>query len=179
MSGQDGGHKSWGVTAGFLSLAVASSFLAVHLMLSPSVRKPPVPLPVAGASRTTPPAAPRPKPPPRPTPSARATPAPVAVAPSEEPAPPVEAPSTQEPPATSYSPPEAVVETTEPETPEVPVSQVQRYAEQLVGSSEQFTCLNHIVMRESSWNPHAGNSDGSYGVPQALPGDKMASAGSD
>jgi hypothetical protein len=31
---------------------------------------------------------------------------------------------------------------------------------------------------ESHWNVHAGNpSSGAYGIPQALPGTKMASAG--
>ena len=35
-------------------------------------------------------------------------------------------------------------------------------------------------MHESGWNPLAANpSSGAYGIPQALPGDKMASAGSD
>jgi len=33
-------------------------------------------------------------------------------------------------------------------------------------------------MRESHWNPHAHNaSSGAHGIPQALPGSKMASAG--
>jgi hypothetical protein len=34
--------------------------------------------------------------------------------------------------------------------------------------------------RESGWNTQADNpSSGAYGIPQALPGSKMASAGSD
>lgn len=38
-----------------------------------------------------------------------------------------------------------------------------------------------IIKRESNWNPTIWNSQGSgaYGLPQALPGNKMASAGSD
>ena len=33
--------------------------------------------------------------------------------------------------------------------------------------------------RESGWNTHAANPSGAYGIPQALPGSKMASAGGD
>lgn len=44
----------------------------------------------------------------------------------------------------------------------------------------QFQCYDQIIMRESAWNPRATNpSSGAYGIPQALPGSKMASAGSD
>jgi hypothetical protein len=47
------------------------------------------------------------------------------------------------------------------------------------GWSGQFGCLNSLFMRESGWNVHAANPSGAYGIPQALPGRKMASAGSD
>ena len=48
------------------------------------------------------------------------------------------------------------------------------------GWSGQFGCLDSLFSRESGWNPHAMNpSSGAYGIPQALPGGKMASAGSD
>ena len=33
--------------------------------------------------------------------------------------------------------------------------------------------------RESGWRTNAGNPSGAYGIPQALPGSKMASAGAD
>jgi hypothetical protein len=47
-------------------------------------------------------------------------------------------------------------------------------------SSSQFQCFSNIVTRESGWNPSATNaSSGAYGLVQALPGTKMASAGSD
>lgn len=47
-------------------------------------------------------------------------------------------------------------------------------------SSDQFGCLDSLWMRESGWNPSAENpSSGAYGIPQSLPGSKMASAGSD
>ncbi|WP_327674897.1 transglycosylase SLT domain-containing protein [Kitasatospora sp. NBC_00458] len=44
----------------------------------------------------------------------------------------------------------------------------------------QLQCFSNIVSRESSWNPTATNaSSGAYGLVQALPASKMASAGSD
>jgi hypothetical protein len=45
--------------------------------------------------------------------------------------------------------------------------------------SSQFGCLVSLWNRESGWNTHAANPSGAYGIPQALPGSKMASAGSD
>jgi hypothetical protein len=45
---------------------------------------------------------------------------------------------------------------------------------------DQFSCLDSLWERESNWNHLAQNpSSGAYGIPQALPGDKMASAGDD
>jgi hypothetical protein len=47
------------------------------------------------------------------------------------------------------------------------------------GASE-FSCLDQLWNRESKWSIHATNpSSGAYGIPQALPGSKMSSAGSD
>ena len=47
-------------------------------------------------------------------------------------------------------------------------------------SSGQFSCLDALWNRESGWNPYASNAgSGAYGIPQALPGSKMASAGAD
>ncbi len=47
-------------------------------------------------------------------------------------------------------------------------------------STSQFSCLNPLWARESGWNPYASNpTSGAYGIPQALPGSKMASAGAD
>ena len=46
--------------------------------------------------------------------------------------------------------------------------------------SDQFGCLDSLWTRESSWNPTPHNpSSGAHGIPQALPGSKMASAGAD
>jgi hypothetical protein len=44
----------------------------------------------------------------------------------------------------------------------------------------QYSCLYDLWMRESGWNVYAENTaSGAYGIPQSLPGDKMASAGAD
>lgn len=44
----------------------------------------------------------------------------------------------------------------------------------------QFSCLNKLWDHESGWNYKATNrSSGAYGIPQAYPGSKMSSAGSD
>ena len=47
-------------------------------------------------------------------------------------------------------------------------------------TSYQFHYLNLLWMRESGWNRFAYNhSSGAYGIPQAVPGNKMAAAGPD
>jgi hypothetical protein len=46
-------------------------------------------------------------------------------------------------------------------------------------STSQFGCLNDIWTRESGWRYNAANASGAYGIPQALPGSKMATYGSD
>ena len=44
----------------------------------------------------------------------------------------------------------------------------------------QFSCLDPLWSGESGWNVHADNpASSAYGIPQALPGAKMASAGPD
>lgn len=44
----------------------------------------------------------------------------------------------------------------------------------------QLQCFENIVQRESNWIVTATNpSSGAYGLVQALPGSKMASAGAD
>jgi hypothetical protein len=46
--------------------------------------------------------------------------------------------------------------------------------------NDQFGCLVQLWERESHWNTHAHNSgSGAHGIPQAMPGSKMASAGPD
>ncbi len=46
-------------------------------------------------------------------------------------------------------------------------------------STNQFGCLDNLWTQESNWNYTAENASGAYGIPQALPGSKMASAGPD
>jgi len=65
-----------------------------------------------------------------------------------------------------------------------PQGSPQQIAEGMLGSfgwsSSQFSCLQPLWNGESGWNVSASNpSSGAYGIPQALPGSKMASAGAD
>ena len=65
-----------------------------------------------------------------------------------------------------------------------PSGSPQQIAEQMLSqfgwSSSQFSCLQPLWALESGWNIYASNpSSGAYGIPQALPGSKMASAGPD
>lgn len=46
------------------------------------------------------------------------------------------------------------------------------------GWSDQWSCLDRLWERESGWQVHAATGS-AYGIPQALPGSKMASAGAD
>jgi hypothetical protein len=45
---------------------------------------------------------------------------------------------------------------------------------------QQMACLEKLFTKESGWNERARNpSSGAYGIPQALPGNKMATVGGD
>ncbi|KUL46419.1 transglycosylase SLT domain-containing protein [Streptomyces regalis] len=56
----------------------------------------------------------------------------------------------------------------------------QQIAKKMISDSAQYQCFSKIVDHESDWNVKATNaSSGAYGLVQALPGNKMASAGSD
>ncbi|WP_030482854.1 lytic transglycosylase domain-containing protein [Nocardioides aequoreus] len=47
-------------------------------------------------------------------------------------------------------------------------------------SSGEFSCLDQLWEKESGWSTTADNpSSSAYGIPQALPGSKMSSAGAD
>jgi len=47
-------------------------------------------------------------------------------------------------------------------------------------SSDQYGCLDSLYTRESNWTYNADNPTSSaYGIPQALPGSKMSTAGAD
>ena len=80
------------------------------------------------------------------------------------------------PPPPPPSPPEPA--------PVAPAGSYQGYAQSLFASygwsSSEFGCLDQLWNRESGWNPQATNPySGAFGIPQALPGSKMASAGAD
>ncbi|WP_351232020.1 transglycosylase SLT domain-containing protein [Streptomyces sp. NPDC002133] len=58
-------------------------------------------------------------------------------------------------------------------------SSPQEIAKQMMPAA-QFQCFDNIVKHESNWNHTASNpSSGAYGLVQALPGNKMATAGAD
>lgn len=100
-------------------------------------------------------------------------PAQAAPAPAEE-----EAAPAQEEPAAAAEPAPA------PETPAYSGGDPRSIAQSMVSArgwgGDQFSCLNSLWERESGWNPSAANpSSGAYGIPQSLPGSKMASHGAD
>ena len=89
------------------------------------------------------------------------------------PATPPRRPRSVSPPA----PPSAARRTSPPQDP-------QDIAEALLPtygwSSSQMSCLVPLWMGESGWRVNAENSSsGAYGIPQSLPGSKMATAGAD
>jgi hypothetical protein len=57
-------------------------------------------------------------------------------------------------------------------------SRARRMLSHFGWTQRQFGPLDKLWNRESGWNKYARNpSSGAYGIPQALPGNKMASAG--
>lgn len=78
----------------------------------------------------------------------------------------------------------AVVASTAPAAgvPDPGTAQAIAYAmlQSMGQGNDQYSCLVALWNRESRWNVYAHNvSSGAYGIPQALPGEKMASAGAD
>lgn len=66
----------------------------------------------------------------------------------------------------------------------VDVSDPRGVARDMLGGfgwgQDQFPCLDALWIGESNWRVNADNpSSSAYGIPQALPGSKMASAGAD
>lgn len=58
------------------------------------------------------------------------------------------------------------------------VANARLYVKSRIGTT-QYNCIDYVWHRESSWNPTAGNpTSGAYGIPQAVPGSKMAAYGS-
>ncbi|MCL2779925.1 MAG: ubiquitin-like domain-containing protein [Actinomycetia bacterium] len=62
-------------------------------------------------------------------------------------------------------------------TPEAAQAIAKRMAAKRGWGTDQFACLVPLWGHESGWRVSAANPSGAYGIPQALPGDKMASAG--
>ncbi|MFF8956210.1 transglycosylase SLT domain-containing protein [Streptomyces sp. NPDC014894] len=53
-------------------------------------------------------------------------------------------------------------------------------AKKMIKNEAQFNCFSKIVTHESNWDVNAQNpSSGAYGLVQALPAGKMATAGAD
>lgn len=71
-----------------------------------------------------------------------------------------------------------------PDVPTVKPGSAKAIAKEMLADrgwgDDQFKCLVALWQKESGWRVDAHNkSSGAYGIPQALPGSKMASAGSD
>ncbi|MGW3492130.1 aggregation-promoting factor C-terminal-like domain-containing protein [Streptomyces sp. NPDC001020] len=65
-------------------------------------------------------------------------------------------------------------------TPTSDPASAKAIARQMIKDPAQYEAFHKIVSHESGWNMHATNpSSGAYGLVQALPAHKMASAGSD
>ena len=81
----------------------------------------------------------------------------------------------------TVTPPTANV--TETATAEAEPPSTKEYAHMRVAQEfgeEHWEAFDKLIEKESGWNPVARNrSSGAYGLCQALPGTKMASAGSD
>ncbi|WP_227423170.1 aggregation-promoting factor C-terminal-like domain-containing protein [Pengzhenrongella sicca] len=71
-----------------------------------------------------------------------------------------------------------------PAAPDVTPGSAQAIGKELAAArgwgDDEFACLIQLWNHESGWRVNAANSSsGAYGIPQALPGSKMASVGAD
>ncbi|GGX67240.1 aggregation-promoting factor C-terminal-like domain-containing protein [Streptomyces fructofermentans] len=65
-------------------------------------------------------------------------------------------------------------------TPAATSASAKAIAQKMIPNDTQYAAFSKIVEHESGWNVNAQNSSsGAYGLVQALPASKMASAGSD
>ena len=90
---------------------------------------------------------------------------------------PTPGPATPTPVPTAKPTPVPTAKPTPAPTPRDTVWNARIYAKNRLGA-KQYDCLNIIFTYESKWNPRAGNVAGAYGIPQAKPGSKMATFGS-
>jgi len=93
-------------------------------------------------------------------------------------------PAPSSPPSGSPAPPAPPVPSPPSGGVVVDPAGAREYARGAIGAygwgQDQFACLVSLWNRESGWRADALNpSSGAYGIPQSLPGDKMASAGAD
>jgi hypothetical protein len=85
---------------------------------------------------------------------------------------------TPTPPPTPLLPPTPVPTPTPTPAPyRDTVTNAKAYAKSRLGAA-QYNCFNAIIMKESKWNPRTGSPSGPYGIPQANPGSRMATFGS-
>ena len=87
-------------------------------------------------------------------------------------------------PATTVQPTTTAQPASAPTATLVASGSPQQIAKAMLGSfgwsSSQFSCLDPLWAHESGWSVTAYNAgSGAYGIPQALPGSRMASAGPD
>jgi hypothetical protein len=67
-----------------------------------------------------------------------------------------------------------------PPTPDNPREIAMQMLPDYGWDASTFSCLDELWVGESNWDVHAENpTSGAYGIPQALPAAKMASAGAD
>ena len=124
--------------------------------------KPVTPKPVASKPTAPKPTAPKPAPPPPPKPAPRPAPRP--------------APAPAPTPAPKPAPTTVIV---------VTPGSAQAIAKSMMGAygwntTSQFSCLVNLWNGESGWRWNATNpASGAYGIPQAWPANKMATAGAD
>lgn len=90
------------------------------------------------------------------------------------------APASPAAPANNNSAPAPVSAPMEGTSPAAAQSFARSYLAGKGMGEAEFQCLVTLWNRESGWNFQASNSSsGAYGIPQSLPGSKMASAGAD
>lgn len=140
----------------------------------------PASLPAPGSPAPVPVPAPE-----MPVPEKSSTPIPPAAPkpPAPSPSPPSPVPSVPAPPPPTPIPAPPPVQQPEPGIVDNPAA-AQAYANSRIAAfgwnSGEFRCLVNLWNRESGWRTSIQNPySGAYGIPQALPGSKMASAGAD
>jgi hypothetical protein len=118
----------------------------------------------------------------KPQPAATATTgaSPAAARQSQQAVQPATQPTAQQAAVASPTPTSTPTATPSPAPSGSPQAIAQSMLKSFGWSPSQFSCLQPLWQHESSWSVSASNSStGAYGIPQAAPGSKMASAGPD